>query len=162
MSWALATIVTEFENSLRRLQTDAVDLLLLHEPLYRSFQPDALLGWLKGERNRGRIRGWGLAGETTRVCEWLGNGDELAMVLQVRDSLERGEADQVLAYGRGLQLTYGYITAALKDPGRPSPPDVIRAALAKNCSGSVLISTLDPTHLWQLARAAERERDIVH
>src|SRR5262249_46833655 len=80
--WTLTTIATEFQASLRRLQTETVDLLLLHEPSVRLFQPEALLGWLKTERDKGRIRAWGLAGETAPVCECLTDEDELGMVLQ--------------------------------------------------------------------------------
>jgi aryl-alcohol dehydrogenase-like predicted oxidoreductase len=162
VNWSPATLAAEFEASLSRLQADVVDLLLLHEPSYRTFESEAVLAWLERERDRGRIRAWGLAGEAARVCEWLAAEHELAMVLQVRDSLDRREADDVLARGRCLQLTYGYVSSALRDPSRPEVPKVIGSAFLKNRTGSVLVSTNDPVHLAQLARVAEAERGVCH
>jgi aryl-alcohol dehydrogenase-like predicted oxidoreductase len=162
VSWSLMTMAMEFEASLRRLQTDIVDLLLLHEASYRTFNAEALFEWLSRERDKGRIRGWGLAGETASVCEWLDGDSPLAMVLQVRDSLERREADQLLACGRSLQLTYGYMSSALKSRSRPVADAVFGSALMRNPTGSILVSTTDLSHLGQLAKVAEGESGVRH
>ncbi len=67
-TWPIAESVKMFENSLRYLRTDYVDYLLLHAvggggipTLNDRFINNGLLGYLKKERNGGRIRNLGFS-----------------------------------------------------------------------------------------------------
>jgi aryl-alcohol dehydrogenase-like predicted oxidoreductase len=57
----VATAQTSFEESLRHLRTDYVDILFIHEPTPDDALPDDLLRWLEQLRSRGQVRAWGLA-----------------------------------------------------------------------------------------------------
>ena len=56
------------EASLRRIGTDHVDLLLLHEPSVHAAIGDDLRGYLEHACARGVIRAWGIAGERDGVA----------------------------------------------------------------------------------------------
>lgn len=64
-------LVRSLEESLRRLQTDYIDLLLVHEPM--SLDQFGLLGdtWaeLERQRDRGRIRKFGVSGDTQMLLD---------------------------------------------------------------------------------------------
>jgi len=57
----LAAAQASFEQSLRQLRTDYVDLLFIHEPTPQDVLTDELLVWLEKLRARGHICAWGLA-----------------------------------------------------------------------------------------------------
>jgi aryl-alcohol dehydrogenase-like predicted oxidoreductase len=152
--WSIAAIASGFEASLRRLNTEKVDLLFLHEPVHGAVQSDELLAWLQNERAKGTIRAWGLAGDAHAMTPWLSPHHALSMVLQIRDSLDHREADAVAAHGRDFQITYGYISSSGRGGVAASPVNIVDLALARNVTGSVLVSTRRPAHLIELARTA--------
>lgn len=154
VDWSIEAATQSLDTSLRRLRAAQIDLLLLHEPVYGALDSDALLRWVQQEQSKGRIRAWGLAGTADRMGPLLCNGP-LAPVLQVRDSLERREADLVTARGRDLQITYGYLSASRAISGSLGATATLQLAMQRNRTGSVLVSSRDPARVWQLARAAE-------
>jgi aryl-alcohol dehydrogenase-like predicted oxidoreductase len=156
--WSVGAVALEFERSLRRLDVDAVDLLFLHEPADPSRDADSLLDWLERQRKKGTVHAWGLAGEPNKIRPWLANEHPLAAVLQVRDSLERREADVLGHYGRQLQLTYGYLSAAAAGQRSLPVAETLRPALMRNRTGSVLVSTRKVSRVLELAEIAEADR----
>ena len=153
VNWSVEAATQSLDASLRRLGTEQVDLLLLHEPVHGALDPDAFLSWLQREQSKGRIRAWGLAGPADRMGTLLSN-NLLASVLQVRDSLERREGDLVREHGRELQITYGYLHASRVTAWR-GPVATLQLAMQRNLTGSVLVSSRDLARVAQLARAAE-------
>ena len=117
VDWSIAAAARSLDSSLRRLRTDQIDLLLLHEPVSPAIQSDAFLEWLTQEQSKGRIRAWGLAGQSECMETWLSSNHPLGTVLQVRDSLDRREADHIRRHGRDLQITYGYLSAPPRSSG---------------------------------------------
>jgi aryl-alcohol dehydrogenase-like predicted oxidoreductase len=153
--WSIAAARASLVLSLRRLRRDHVDFLLLHEPDFANLDSGAFLQWLGHERDRGRIRAFGLAGP----CEAVGARIDhpLGQVLQVRDSVERGEADAIVRRGRPLQFTYGYLS------GSTNVRETLARALRRNVAGSILVSTRRPAHLHELAAAAAvSENNALH
>lgn len=152
VTWEVDRAKHELRASLRRLKTDFVDVLFLHEPRFGPDQADELLRWLESERALGTIRCWGLAGEANRVSSWVRAGHPLAMVVQTRDSMSIRQADFMLDCQRPLQFTYGYQSsqAGAATPGQYL--DVLRAALARNKSGSVIVSSRKAERVAQLAK----------
>jgi aryl-alcohol dehydrogenase-like predicted oxidoreductase len=154
VDWSVEAATQSLETSLRRLGTEQIDLLLLHDPIHGALDSDAFLRWVQREQSKGRIKAWGLAGPADCMGPWVSN-DPLAPVLQVRDSLERREADIVTAQGRDLQITYGYLSASRAASNPPATLATLQLALQRNRTGSVLVSSRNLARVGQLARAAE-------
>ncbi len=157
VDWSIASASKSLDCSLRRLGTNYIDLLLLHEPVSGAVQSEVFLDWLKGEKGKGRIRAWGLAGQADHMDTWLFINHPLGMVLQVRDSLDRREADLVRDHGRDLQITYGYLSSSSILPGSLTTTEILERAMRRNTTGSILISTRQLRRLSGLAAAAERD-----
>ena len=149
--WQVDRAKHELRASLRRLKTDFVDVLLLHEPLFSMGQADELLRWLEAEKALGTIRYWGLAGEANRVSSWVHEGHPLAMVVQTRDSTSFRQADFMLDCQRPLQFTYGYQSSRVGETTPEQYLDVLRAALDRNQPGSVIVSSRKANRVAQLA-----------
>jgi len=141
------------QESLKRLGTDYVDFLFLHEPYLALVNTDEMLGWLESCRNKGVILAWGVAGIAEQIAAWVETRNPLAAVVQTKDSLDLKEADFVLQAGRALQFTYGYLSRALAFDPPEVATVVVRRALLRNATGTVLVSTRKMQHLFALARA---------
>ena len=124
--------------------------------------PTVFLDWLKAEQGRGRIRAWGLAGQADCMDSWLSTNHPLGMVLQVRDSLDRKEADLVRNRGRELQITYGYLSSSSRLPGESQAAEILERALRRNANGSIIVSTRKLARLRELAAVAERDVGDAH
>jgi aryl-alcohol dehydrogenase-like predicted oxidoreductase len=158
VSWSLAVAERSLHLSLRRLRRDHVDILFLHEPDPSLLQADEVLRWLERQQQLGKVRHHGAAGEAAGFARWIVAGHPLCQVLQLRDSLDRREADVALGAGRPLQFTFGYLSAlasAGDASGRAlSKREAIQAALRRSEHGSVLVSSCAPEHVGELSRAA--------
>lgn len=157
VDWSIAAASKSLGGSLRRLGIDQIDLLLLHEPISGAVENEVFLGWLKEEQSKGRIRAWGLAGQANCMDAWLSMNHPLGMVLQVRDSLDRREADLVRCHGRDLQITYGYLSSSSTLPGSLTAMEILERAMRRNATGSILVSTRKLARLGELAAIAERD-----
>lgn len=157
VDWSIGAASKSLDSSLHRLGIDQIDLLLLHEPISGAVQSDLFLDWLKREQDKGRIRAWGLAGQADCMEAWLSINHPLGMVLQVRDSLDRMEADLVMSCGRDLQITYGYLSSPSLMPKSSTAENILEKAMRRNTTGSVLVSTRQLTHLSELAAVAEKD-----
>lgn len=151
--WGVASARASLRASLRRLRTDHVDLLLLHEPAPAATDPEGLLAWLAEERRLGTIRAWGIAGLEEHVSPLLARVPALGQVVQTRDTLGGREARFLEALGRPLQLTYGYLGAGLAAAPEASVTELLRQALVQNPTGAVIVSTRQPERLKALAEA---------
>lgn len=148
--WSVAEASRSLDESLKRLRTDYVDILFVHEPDPTAVQPDELLDWLHRMRDSGRVRSWGLAGEPFRLEPWIRSDHPLAQVLQTRDSVSGKESDDLLRHGRRADLTYGYFASLSQGMDALS---ILRKALERNQHGSVVFSTRQTAHLTALARS---------
>ena len=154
VDWSVEAATRSLDRSLRRIRTEQIDLLLLHEPVHGALDADAFLRWLQQEQSKGRIRAWGLAGTAHRMRSFLSD-DPLGPVLQLRDSLERREADFATSRGRDLQITYGYLSASRAVSGRFKTLTTLQLAMQRNRTGSVLVSSRNVTRVGELARVAD-------
>lgn len=154
IDWSCDGATRSLELSLRRLRVERIDLLLLHEPDQAAVHSQQFLDWFRIEKDKGKIRAWGLAGQASSMNMWLANNHPLGMVLQVRDSLEGKEADLLKGYARDMQITFGYLSAASASPVRPALPDILQGALRRNAGGSIVVSTRYLARVGELAAAA--------
>jgi D-threo-aldose 1-dehydrogenase len=158
IDWSVARARNALTASLRRLGRDHVDLYLLHEPELSLLNSDEWLAWLESERDR--VRHFGIAVETSRLRPFVVSANRLASIIQTVDSIVGREADVVTAHHRPMQITYGYVSAA-KRIGPVDVPAILAAALRRNTTGSVIVSTRNIRRLQQYAEisaAANAER----
>ena len=141
VDWSVREAERGLNASLKRLMTDYIDILFMHEPDPALVGSDEFLAWLEKKRSEGKIRYWGLAGKADLFVEWIRVNHSLAAVLQTNDSLEGREADIVLHQGRNLQFTYGYLSSSSRHAATSSPGTVLLKALQRNHDGSVLFTT---------------------
>jgi D-threo-aldose 1-dehydrogenase len=140
------------EASLRRLRTDWIDLLLLHEPSPdRLSTSDAIRAELSSLHSRGLIRAFGLAGGWKGIVSVAALAPELVQVVQTRE----GDWDT----GRSPDITYGAIgTDQQSYWSARTASDValqrLRNALIRRPNGVVLVSSRKAEHLRQLAEVA--------
>lgn len=139
------------DATLLRLKRDHVDLLFLHEPDYQLAATDEWLRWLEDEALE-RVVSFGVAGPALKVKPFIAVGSPLARVVQIQDSYEKREADILANYGRVMQLTYGYLSSASKER---SPEDILVRALARNKTGSVLVSTRNRNRLTRFSAISD-------
>jgi aryl-alcohol dehydrogenase-like predicted oxidoreductase len=142
---------TSLTESLARLGRDRVDIVFLHEPHRALVATDEWLRWLEEEKDR--VRTFGIAGDMEQLLPFIDEQSPLAAVVQTSDSLDRREAEPMLVAGRPLQLTYGYVSAAIRRSSC-DPQAVLSAALDRNKTGAILISTLRVSRLGQYSEAA--------
>ncbi len=149
-------VESSFTRSLRNLCAESVDILFVHEPSPSEIEPIArLAAWLHRQKECGRARHLGLAGNATGCLAVYSQLPGLFDILQVEDSIAGREADAVLASGMPLQITYGYLRAGAQGAlvGRPPLPsrDILSKAMSRNPSGLVLVSTRKIERVVELA-----------
>ena len=101
------------ESSLRELQTDYLDLLLLHDPDPGRLRGDELCAYLEQARVAGQIRAWGIAGEPAPS---FAVAQELAIapgVLQVRDDIFEPTPAEPL--GSAARITFGVLGRGIRN-----------------------------------------------
>jgi len=151
INWQVARARESLSASLKRLQSDYVDFLFLHEPDFALLNTDEILSWLEQEQIRGTIRAWGVAGVRARVAPFVVEGHLLARVVQTQDSLDQRQADFLTDIGRRFQFTYGYLSATRLSNKPILPMVTIRQALLRNSTGSVLVSARRLRHINELS-----------
>jgi aryl-alcohol dehydrogenase-like predicted oxidoreductase len=150
--WSVGRARTALEGSLRRLGRERIDLYMLHEPDFADVAQDEWLHWLQEEVTRGRVNDFGIALDSSRLAAFLAAPSRLSDVIQTLDSIDGREADQILARGRPLQITYSYVTEALRRDPRADVPEVLKRALARNNTGAVVVGTRRIARIKQFAQ----------
>lgn len=153
VDWSIARARKSLDASLLRLGRECIDLLLLHEPDARLLALDEWSRWLETEQDR--VRAFGVAGEPMKLSGFFRGDGILARITQCADSLAGREADVILQAGRKLQVTYGYVAAAIKEPGFDFAA-TFASALRRNSEGCILFSTNWEDRLGILAAAIEK------
>lgn len=143
------------EASLRRLGRERIDLYFLHEPSLADLATDEWLRWLDDMVITGRIGAFGLTLDAGKLAPFLAAPSPLTGLVQTIDSLDWREADALrIAHGR-LQITYGYASAALARGTAPvDVPAVLRAALARNAEGAIIVSSKRESRMREFADIA--------
>lgn len=149
-----------FTKSLKALKTDWIDIFFVHEPVASDITVlQDLAEWLQRQKTSGRVRYLGLAGRAENCVTVMQQLDGLFDVLQVEDSLADCEADMVLAAGHPLQVTFGYMRQVSATQQQFDALAVLKAAMARNPDGMVLVSSRQPERLHTMA-AIESGQEI--
>jgi D-threo-aldose 1-dehydrogenase len=157
VNFELARARKALEGSLHRLGRDHIDLYMLHEPRVELVATDEWRRWFEGLMSSGVIGRFGIAATADRVQGFLEKAPELAPVVQMVDSLDRREADVLTAFGRPLQITYGYLSAARERGDSRSVSEILRAALKRNAEGALIVSTRRAERLPQYRAILEAD-----
>jgi aryl-alcohol dehydrogenase-like predicted oxidoreductase len=166
------------ERSLRALDTDYIDLLLLHDPAPGSVRSEEVRCYLEEARRAGWIRDWGVAGEGDPAVAVARSFGHAVPVLQLRDDIFIRSL-LYSGFAAGAYITFGVLGKALArvvqhvradgtrrkrwaalisaDCGEPEVVAslLLRAALRENSSGVVLFSTIKPHHIHDAVAAAQ-------
>lgn len=129
------------EDSLRRTGRERVDLYLLHDPVARLVATEEWRKWLDSCVSAGKVRYFGMALSADAVQPFLENGAVIGTVIQIRDSVDGREADVLGRYGRATQITYGYVSAALRANPRCRVSEILGTALARNPNGAIVVTS---------------------
>jgi D-threo-aldose 1-dehydrogenase len=173
-----AAAARSLETSLRELQTDYVDLFLLHEPTPNDAVGDCLASWLETARQAGKIRTHGLAGPLSDISAVAEREPALAVVLQCPYAALNSDRPRAKLDARHLIVTYGVFSETLTKVTDALPsnaetcarwpalsaamlddPDVIGRALLRhglktNRRGITLFSTSQLSRVTAYAAAA--------
>jgi D-threo-aldose 1-dehydrogenase len=155
ISFELAKARSALEGSLRRLGREHIDIYMLHEPKIELLNTDEWQYWLEKLVKAGTIGNFGLALSADRLEAFLEQAPAMTNIVQVLDSLELKEADVLPRYGKPLQITYGYISAALSRGDTRSVTEILKQALKRNRDGAIIVSTKRVEHLAQYSKIVE-------
>ena len=151
VDFALTRARRSLTDSLARLQCEQVAVYMLHEPELELLDTDEWQRWLDAEVSAGRVGTFGLALTADRLLPFLQKAQGLAPLIQVLDSLAHCEADVLNTFGKPLQITYGYVSAARAAGSHLPVADILQAALERNQKGAVIVSTTKPERMRQYA-----------
>jgi D-threo-aldose 1-dehydrogenase len=101
------------EESLRALQTDYVDLLLLHEPVRELVDAAAVLEFLTSARDEGLIRAWGIAGYPEQIAALSRHEPSLSPVIQVPNDIVGRQAEHIRKIESAGVITFSPWSPAL-------------------------------------------------
>ena len=152
------------EASLRRIGTDVIDIVMLHEPLAARL-PDAqaVVRELVDLRQRGLIRHFGLAGSWDGIASLGEAASSLGEIIQTGETQWGGGSHLAggihLAGGRAPDITFGalaqsgqhYFNTHVEGAGAGLR---LREALARRPDGVVIVSTTKADNLHTLAQVA--------
>jgi aryl-alcohol dehydrogenase-like predicted oxidoreductase len=140
------------EQSLRRLQRDYVDILMLHEPTpARLSEPSRLLEELVGLQQRGLIRAFGLAGDWKGIEAIRSSTPELAQIIQTAEGQWPDACPPDITYGAVSSSEQTYFA---RTPNCGEAVQRLRRALLRRPDGVVVVSTTKIHNLRQLADVA--------
>jgi aryl-alcohol dehydrogenase-like predicted oxidoreductase len=151
--WSIRKAQTSLDQTLRRIRRDYLDILYLHEPSYGCLDEMEFVEWLQQQKSLGKIRYWGLAGDSSQFGRWVDVQHPLGEILQVRDSLpDQGVASTVKS--RPGQFRYGYLSSANNSLQNADVLEILREALRINAEATIIVSTRKVSRIENMAKAA--------
>ena len=152
-----SAVRTSVERSLRRLQTDWIDLLLLHEPTLAVLpQSDAVMRGLEDLRREGKVRYTGLAGSADNIASLEPSFRDYGLILQT-------QVNALSGWGARADIVFGALSSGPQAFGvnaRLTPADVgvrLKGALHGPNARCVVVSSKSAERLRQLAALALSE-----
>lgn len=145
-------------TSLRRLGTDHVDVLALHDPDPADVTREEILRALERVIARGQARAVGVAGSSEACAAAIGPGLPYRVV-QTAVAVEGDVFARFRAQAAGPLATIGHSVFGVGWHG--APDDALASALRRNPDGVTLTSMFSPDHLAaNLANADRAARDL--
>ena len=172
---------SSLETSLKELQTDYVDLFLLHEPRPEDCRPDELLEFLHQIKKSGKVRAFGIGTDVESTASILKTVPEVAEVIQCRNSVVERNLEQLDGAGGeravsthgafgGLERLHQYLSErpeAAQEWSRQVQADcgdkqelaalMLGYAVQDNRRGPVVLSSTKPEHVTRNAAVVVEE-----
>lgn len=155
IDFSIARARRALEGSLQRTGRDRIDLYTLHEPELPMLVAAEWQRWLEDCRSSGKVRHFGLALTADKLAPFLEQDAMIGDVVQLCDSFEEREADLLERFGIPMQITYGYVSSALRHQSPLSVPELLKQSLQRNAEGAVIVSSTKVHRLPQYAAIAE-------
>ena len=115
--------------------------------------------WMESCVRSGKMRSFGLASSAEAVRPFFKSDAMIGSVIQLRDSVAGREADILDEYAFPRQITYGYVSAALRADPTCRVADVLTAALSMNRTGAIIVTSGRQDRLRQYGRLTESPTD---
>ncbi len=139
------------ERSLKRLETDSIDLVLVHSngDDLRILEQEEVYQTLALLKQEGKIRGFGFSGKTVEGgLKALEQGDCAMVTYNLNEQAERPVLDYAAAHGKAILVKKALASGhACLSPG----VDPVRASFellfAHPGVGSAIVGTINPVHL---------------
>ena len=154
VDFSVKTAADSLEASLRRLRRESIDLLLLHEPYFDLVNTDEWRDWISKSVNLGKIRFFGISTTKDRALPFLKSGSPLLHVCQLQDDFDNPVSNLLAQFGRTPQITFGYVSSAMKVSSMPINQVLARSLMA-NPEGAIIVSTTKIDRLVQYQKALE-------
>jgi len=137
--WSIKGVQRSLDDSLRRLKTDYIDFLLLHEPEYSIINKYEMINWLHDKKKQGAIREWGISGEASKVIPFISYDSEFCNIIQTRVG---NKFEAMLPSPMQVDFSYGYFSKVnLTIEHLPSVLKKLREASVQDIYGSIIISS---------------------
>ena len=177
--WDRANLTRGLFESLARLRTDYVDVMLLHNPSVRDAEAHRVVETLQEMRRSGQVRWIGVSTTAPHaetfidwgvfdVIElpysalerehdpWLASAAAAGLGVMIRGGVARGEP----GHGLGSGARWAGFAAAgldtLREPGESRTAFMLRYTLAHPSAHAVIVGTLNPVHLREDIAAARQ------
>jgi D-threo-aldose 1-dehydrogenase len=155
IDFALSRAKSSLDDSLRRTRRDRIDIYMLHEPYFEMIDLPEWQRWFEECVTSGKIRYFGSASTIDKLEPFLSKKLDLGNVVQLSDSLRHDEANILRRSGTPVQITYGYLSSALRENPKSNVAHVLRAAVERNPTGAVIVSTRKSKRLPQFGRVLD-------
>lgn len=177
--WDRRFLNDSFEESLRRLRTDYVDLLQLHGPMPEDARREGLVEWLHGLRSAGKVRWIGISSFLPAAPHFIETGD-FDSIQMPYSALERDHEDWISeaakrgagvivrggvgrgepGAGLGQQDRWALWERAgmdeLLEPGESRTAFMLRFTMSHPHISTIIVGTKNPAHLRDNIAQARR------
>ena len=126
------------EGSLKRMNIDVLDYFFVHEPDIKIINIYEIHDWLERQRQKGKIKYFGLAGQQKNISKILAYDNSLWNIIQTNDGLEtKNEIDEKDLYK--IKFRYGYFHDFKHDNSNINSK--CKKILSRNRNSSIIFST---------------------
>ena len=146
------------ETTLRNLDRDRLDLLLIHDPDVSHLNCDAWYELFLDLKRKGMIRNFGIDGAVPRIAKFVEKFPDLCPVPQCRDDLRYSKHAFCQKLNCTPKITYGYMADSLVSRVALEPIEAFSKGITRFESGSVIGSSNSSTHLLELCRVVNEAK----
>jgi len=139
VDWSIKRAAKSIDLSLKRLNTNFIDIVYLHEPISFLINFEELTLWKEDLIRNGIVGYFGIAGPIENYLDSFNSFSSFSDILQVKDNFDSDGIEALNKINRIPQFSYGSYNIKI-NPEFDYYQSLIRS-LNRNESGSVIIST---------------------
>lgn len=143
-------------ESLKKMQIDIIDILLIHEPIIDLLDIDEWKYFLENLVKIGKIKYFGISSlNSSRIKNFIDTKKKFFNIIQTLDSIDLKEADFILNNNLPFQITHGYISSLKKRQQNMLLKDVFKSIINRNPKGAIIISTTKKKNLYEIVNLSK-------